>query len=195
MLGKLGLDFSALLEHSDRRMRLAAAMSPSTLPDPRSVAELAAALSEPEWLEAHFPGGAAHLDMHLRFHVLTVLLDRVKAHDADNTVVDALCTLIRKRAHPYFVELEWGRVLHWAFSERLVSLPNMGRSAPLPEAPTQTQMSILRALCEKTELWDRKNGNASLAFIRVQLPFDRKQLRHVAGDRKRPGLLELFRRR
>ena len=171
VLGKLGHDFSTLLEHSDRRMRLAAAMSPSTLHDARSVAELASALSEPEWLEAHFPSGAAHLDMHLRLHVLAVLLDRVKPPDADNTVVDALCTLIRKRAHPYAVEVEWGRVLHWAFPERLVSLPNMGRPAPLPEAPTQTQMLILRALCEKAEIWDPKNGNASLAFMRVQLPF------------------------
>jgi hypothetical protein len=195
VLGKLGHDFSTLLEHSDRRMRLAAAMSPSTLRDARSVAELASALSEPEWLDAHFPSGAAHLDMHLRFHVLAVLLDRVKARDADNTVVDALCTLIRKRAHPYAVEMEWGRVLHWAFAERIVSLPNMGRPAPLPEAPTQTQMSILRALCEKTEIWDRKNGNASLAFMRVQLPFDRRKLQHVAGDRKREGFLDLFRRR
>jgi hypothetical protein len=132
--------------------------------------------------------------MHLRFHVLAVLLDRVKACDADNTVVDALCTLIRKRAHPYFVEMEWARVLHWAFAERIVSLPNMGRPALLPEAPTQTQMLILRALCEKAELWDPKNGNASLAFMRVQLPFDRGRLRRVAGDRKRKGLLDLFRR-
>jgi hypothetical protein len=84
-------------------------------------------------------------------------------------------------------------VLHWAFAERIVSLPNLGRRAPLPEAPTQTQMLILRALCEKADLWDPKNGNASLAFMRVQLPFDRRQLRHVAGDRKRPGLLHLFR--
>ena len=89
--------------------------------------------------------------MHLRFHVLAVLLDRVTARDADKTVVDALCTLIRKRAHPYAVEMEWGRVLHWAFAERIVSLPNMGRPAPLPEAPTQTQMLILRALCEKAD--------------------------------------------
>ena len=62
---------------------------PATLHDPRSVAELASALSEPEWLEAAFPSGAAHLDLHLRFHVLTVLLDRVKAGDAENTVVEA----------------------------------------------------------------------------------------------------------
>jgi hypothetical protein len=193
MLGELGHDFSTLLAHSDRRMRLAAAMSSSTLHDPRSVAELASALSEPEWLEAEFPGGAAHLDMHLRFHVLTVLLDRVKAGDAENTVVEAICTLIHKRARPFTVDMEWGRVLHWAFAERIVSLPHKGEPAPLPDAPTQTQLAILQALCDKTELWDPKNGNASLAFKRVQLPFDRPRLRRLTGDRKRRGLLDLFR--
>ena len=195
MLGELGPDFSTLLEHSDRRMRLAAAMAPSTLHDPRSVAELASALSEPEWLEAEFPSGAAHLGMHLRFHVLAVLLDRVKASDAENTVVEAVCTLIHKRANRYSVDTEWGRVLRWAFAERIVSLPHEGKLAPLPHAPTQTQLAILQALCDKAELWDPKNGNASLAFKRVQLPFDRVQLRRVTGDRKRPSLLDLFRRR
>lgn len=185
VFGELGHDFSALFEHPDRRMRLAAAMSSSTLHDPRSVAELASALSEPEWLEAEFPSGAAHLALHLRFHVLTVLLERVKASDAENAVVEALCTLIRKRAHPYTADMEWGPVLHWAFSERIVSLPHEGELAPLPAALTQTQSAILRALYEKADLWNPRNGNASLAFKRVQLPFDRMRLGRLAGDRKR----------
>jgi hypothetical protein len=194
VLGESGHDFFALLEHADRRMRLAAAMSPATSHDPRSVAELAAALSEPEWLEAEFPNGAAHLDLHLRFHVLAGLLERVKASDAGKAVVEALCTLIRKRAHAYLVEMEWGRVLHWAFSERIVSLPHKGELAPLPDALTQTQSAILRALCDKAELWDRRNGNASFAFKRAQLPFDRKQLRRLTGDRQRLNVLSFFRR-
>ena len=181
MIGEPRPDFSTLLEHSDRRMRLAAAMSPSTLHDPRSVAELASALSEPEWLEAEFPSGAAHLDMHLRFHVLTVLLDRVKASGAENTVVEAICTLIHKRAGRYFVEMEWGRVLNWAFPERIVSLPHEGELAPLPDAPTQTQLAVLQALCDKKEIWDPRNENASLAFKRVQLPFDRLRLQSITA--------------
>jgi hypothetical protein len=195
ILGELGHDFSTLLDHSDRRLRLAAAISPSTVQDPRSVTELASALSEPEWLEAAFPHGAAHLQFHLRFHVLAVLLDRVKASDAANTVVQAICTLIRKRANDYTVEMEWGRVLHWAFPERVVSLPHAGKLAPLPEAPTPTQLAIIEALCDRSELWDPRNGNARLAFRRVQLPFERQRLRRITGDRKRPGFLDFFRRR
>jgi hypothetical protein len=194
LLGELGPNFSTLLEHSDRRMRLAAAMSPSTSHDPRSIAELARALSEPEWLEAEFPRGAAHLERHLRFDALAVLLDRVKASDAQSTVVEAICTLIHKRAGRYTADMEWGPVLHWAFPERIVNLPHVGELAPLPDAPTQTQLAILQALCDKSELWDPKNGNASLAFTRVQLPFDRTRLRLVAGNRKRLGLFSLFRR-
>jgi hypothetical protein len=116
------------------------------------------------------------------------------ASDAENTVVEAVCTLIHKRANRYSADMEWGRVLHWAFAERIVSLPHKGNLAPLPDAPTQTQLTILRALCDKAELWDPKNGNASLAFKRVQLPFDRLRLRRITGDRKRPSWLDLFRR-
>ena len=36
--------------------------------------------------------------------------------------------------------MEWGRVLHWAFAERIVSLPHKGEMAPLPDAPTQWQV-------------------------------------------------------
>lgn len=193
--------FSTLIGQSDRRMRLAAAMSSSTLHDRRAIAELCSALAEPEWLEAEFPSGTAHLDMHLRFHVLTVLLNRVKAGDAENNVIEAICTLIHKRAHPHTVDMEWGHVLHWAFSERIVSLPHQGTPAPLPDVLTPPQLAILRALCAKTQLWDPKNGNASLAFKRVQLPFDRLQLLRLTGDYKppgdykRPGLLDLFRRK
>src|SRR5262249_13146482 len=127
-------------------------------------AEVRLSRMEPEWLEAEFPSGAAHLVMHLRFHVLAVLLDRVKPSDAESTVVEAICTLIHKRAGPCTVDTEGGRVLHWAFPERIVSLPHKGESAPLPDAPTQTQLAILEALCDKKELWDPENGNASLAF-------------------------------
>lgn len=194
VLSELGHDFSSLLEHSDRRTRLAAAMSSSTLRDRRSVAEFVSALSEPEWIEAEFPNGAAHLGMHLRFYVLTALLDRVTAEQAENTVVEALCTLIRKRAGPYTVDMEWGPMLHWAFSERVVSLPYEGKPAALPDRLTQTQSAVLQALCDKAELWNPKNGNASLAFKRVQLPFDRGQLQRLTGGRKARGLLNLFRR-
>lgn len=195
ILGARGRDYSDLLGHGDRRLRLAAAMSPATTHDARGIAELAAALSEPEWLESAFPNGAAHLDFHLRFHVLAALLDRTKPHTADDTVIAALCTLLRKRAGKYTADMEWGPVLHWAFPERIVPLPHKGEFAPLPESLTPPQKAILRELCAKPLLWDRTNGNAGLAFKRIQLPFDRESLQRLAGESRQPGLLEWFRRK
>lgn len=176
VFGRLGYDMSELLPHADRRVRFAAAMSSSTLGDQRSVKELASAVSEPEWLEAEFPSGVAHLDMHLRFHALRALLERIQPENAEPYLIDAICTLIRKRAHKYTVDHEWGPVVHWAFHERLIQLPHSGATAPLPDTLTSAQAAILRTLCAKADLWDPSNGNASLAFKYVQLPYDRKAL-------------------
>lgn len=195
VLGERGVDFSNLLSHTDRRMRLAAAMSPGTSGDARSVSELVAAVSDPEWLEQAFPSGLAHLDMHPRFHVLKTLLDRTKAVDAEPSVIEALRVLVHKRAAKFTVDFEWGPVLHWAFAERIVKLPHKGEFAPLPTTLTPAQTAILRELCHKADFWDRTFGNGSLAFKRVQLPFDREALRRLAGETKRPGIFSLFRRK
>ncbi len=176
VFGALGHDVSKFLGSSDRRVRLSAAMSIGTQGDPRSVTELASAISEPEWLEAEFPNGAAHLDMHLRFHVLGALLDRTDPDATDSVVVNAICTLIDKRSGSWTVDDEWGRVLHWAFQDRLTKLPRDLPPARLPDSLTSTQAAILRTLCLKDELWDPKNGNASLAYKRIQLPYDRQVL-------------------
>lgn len=176
VFGELGHDFTPLLGHVDRRVRFAAAMSASTQGDQRSIAELASAVSEPEWLESEFPSGAAHLDMHLRFHVLRALLGRTQPENSTPYLIDAICTLIRKRAHKFTVDYEWGPVLHWAFHDRLIQLPHNGPTAPLPKVLTSAQAAILQSLCAKADLWDPKNGNANLNFKYVQLPYDRAAL-------------------
>lgn len=182
VFAELGYDMSHLFEAADRRIRLAVAMSVSTASDHWSVAELASAVSEPEWLEAEFPKGAAHLDMHLRFHVLRALLERTRPETVDSDAIDAICTLIEKRAHKYTVDFEWGRILRWAFHERLIELPHKGEIASLPDTLTVAQTAILRTLCAKADLWDPTNGNASLAFNYVQLPYDRKTLTELLPD-------------
>ena len=176
VLGERGVDVSQHLAHSDRRQRLAAAMSPATKGDAQSVAELAAALADPEWLEREFPNGAAHLGMHLRFHVLGALLQRIEPDDVDPSVVEALCTLIRKRANKHTVDWEWGPILTWAFGERRVTLPLRRDPDPLPPSLTRTQTAVVGALCNESHLWDPTNGNAKLCFLRVQLPYSREQL-------------------
>jgi len=181
VFGRLGRDMSGLLAHPDRRVRFAAAMSSSTPGDQRSAMELASAVAEPEWLEAEFPNGVAHLDMHLRFHALRALLERTQPENADPCLIDAICALLRKRAHKYTVDYEWGPVLRWAFHERLIQLPHSGPVAPLPDTLTSAQAAILRSLCANADLWDPTNGNASLAYKYVQLPYDREALRRLAG--------------
>ena len=96
-------------------------------------------------------------------------------------VVEAMCTLIRKRASKFTVDFEWGRIVNWAFQERQIDLPQVGDPAPLPETLTKAQTAILRSLCSNAELWDPSFGNASLAFKRVQLPYDRQVLCALAG--------------
>jgi hypothetical protein len=181
VLGQMGSDFTGLLDHPDRRVRLAAAMSPSSSQDSRGLRELAASLSEPEWLETEFPNGAAHLSMQFRFYVLAALFQRVKSAEAEGAVVEAVCTLIRKRASRYTVELEWGPMLSWLFPERVVNLPRTGDPAPLPQTLTATQRAVVQTLCDKRELWDKTNGTAGLAFMRVQLPFNRAEMQKLAA--------------
>ncbi len=176
VFGQLGHDITELLNHSDRRVRLSAALSKATQNNPQSITELAAAIAEPEWLEEAFPNGAAHLAMHLRFHVLSALLDRTNPDVVHPSITAAICTLIHKRSSQYTVDVEWGRVLHWAFQKRLIKLSHTGETAPLPDRLTSTQAAILRTLCAKDELWNPTNGNAHLAYRRVQLPYDRQVL-------------------
>lgn len=180
VLGEKSDEIARLLTHSDKRMRLSAAMSSSTKGNAQSIVELAAALSTPEWVETAFPKGAAHLDTHLRFHILDALLERVSPESVESFVVDAICTLIRERVSAYSVDSDWGKVLYWAFPDRLSSLSGRReagwKSAPLPTALNGVQSAVLRALCAKDDLWSRRNGNAKLAYARVQLPYNRQTI-------------------
>ncbi len=179
VFGELGENLIEFLKSDDRRIRLAASMSASTASDARSVEELAAAIAQPEWLEQEFPNGAAHVDMHLRFHVLGALLNRVDIETAPSFVIDSICVLIKKKAGKYTVDAEWGRVLTWAFKERLVQLPQKDDPAPLPDTVTRSQGNLLNTLFANDELWLPSNGNASLVYARIQLPYDRDILKNI----------------
>ena len=63
--------------------------------------------------------------------------------------------------------------MQWAFVERRIELPRQTDPAPLPTTLSAAQRAILQTLHDQEQLWDRTNGNASLCFMRVDLPFDR----------------------
>jgi hypothetical protein len=139
--------------------------------------ELARALRDLEWLEHTFPQGLAHRDMHLRFHVLSALLERCSPVTADATVIDALSHLIRQRASAFTADFEWGPILLWVFPERRAKLPIRDEEMlPLPQRLDQAQRVVLEALTKKSEIWNRTSGNAYLALRRVQLPQHRASI-------------------
>src|SRR5262245_40029472 len=173
-LDLLGENVAPLLHDPDRRIRLGAAMAKGTAGEKESVNELTSALADLEWLERAFPKGLAHQDMHLRFHVLSVLLDRTSSTAADSGLIAALRTVILQRASAFTADYEWGPILRWAFPERLAKLPMRDDDMlPLPRQLNAVQRAVLDALSRKDDIWNPTMGNAKLALRYVQIPHDR----------------------
>ena len=176
-LDLMGQNVARLLQDADRRIRLGAAMAKGTSGVTSSSDELARALRDLEWLEHTFPQGLAHGDMHLRFHVLSALLERCSPATAGAAVIDALGHLITRRASAFTADFEWGPILLWVFPERRAKLPIRDEDMlPLPQRLDAAQRVVLDALTKKSDIWNRRSGNASLALRRVQLPHDRASI-------------------
>jgi hypothetical protein len=176
-LDQLGQNVAPLLLHPDRRIRLGAAMAKGTRGVKSSSHELARALRDLEWLEYTFPRGLADRDMHLRFHVLSALLERCSSATASAAVIDALSHLITQRASAFTADFEWGPILLWAFPERRAKLPIRDEDMlPLPQRLDAAQRVVLDTLTKKSDIWNRSSGNAYLALRRVQLPQDRASI-------------------
>jgi hypothetical protein len=176
-LDLLGQNVAPLLLDADRRIRLGAAMAKGTRDVKSSNDELASALRDLEWLEHTFPQGLAHMDMHLRFHVLSALLERCSPVTAGATVIDALSHLITQRASAFTADFEWGPILLWVFPERRAKLPIRDEDMlPLPQGLDAAQRVVLDALTKQSDIWNRSSGNAYLALRRVQLPQDRASI-------------------
>jgi len=184
-LDLLGQNVAPLLLDADRRIRLGAAMANGTSGVKSSNDELAGALRDLEWLKQTFPQGLAHRDMHLRFHVLSALLERCSPVTANATVIDALGHLITQCDWALAADFEWGRILLWVFPERRAKLPIRDEDMlPLPQRLNRAQQVVLAALTKNSVIWNRSLGNAYLAFRRVQLPQDRaKILQCLAAER------------
>jgi len=58
---------------------------------------------------------------------------------------------------------------------------------PLPQSLDAAQRVVLDALTTKSDIWDRRSGNASLALRRVQLPHDRASILRCLAAEGRPG--------
>src|SRR5262245_35480116 len=184
-LDLLGQNVAPLLLDADRRIRLGAAMAKGTRGVQSSNDELACALRDLEWLKQTFPQGLAHRDMHLRFHVLSALLERCSPVTANATVIDALSHLITQRASAFTADFEWGPILLWVFPERRAKLPvrdeeMLGLARTLDNA----QRVGVDALRKKSSIWECRLWSVVVAFRRVQLPQDRaKILQCLAAER------------
>ena len=123
------------------------------------------------------PAAEANGDMHLRFYVLSALLERCSPVTAGTTVIDALSHLITQRASAFTADFEWGPILLWVFPERQAKLPIRDEDMlPLPQPLDTAQRVVLDALTKKSDIWNRSSGNAYLALRRVQLPQDRASI-------------------
>ena len=176
----LPIDLERLLDSPDRRLRLAAAMSPQAANSPAAMEELVSAVGDVEWTEDAFASGVPTMSYHFRFSILQELLSRVDADSAAPDAVAAICDQLSKRAKKFTVDQEWGRAIQWAFADRKVSLP-IGDSelASLPTEFSPTQRAILEEVLAIDDLWDPTFGNASGALRRVQLPPDREALQRL----------------
>lgn len=167
-------------------------MSPAVSCDSQALEELVQAVNDVEFLEASFPDGAPTLQGHLRFSVLQALLQRVEARKVEPHVIDAICNQLAKRAEMYTVDLEWGPVVQWVFAERQVQLPiDDSEMEALPTELTYAQRSVLETLAAIDGLWDPKFGTGSLAFRRVQMPYDRRVIERLLRPKRRRRLWSL----
>lgn len=175
-----------LLDHPDRRLRLAAAMNPGLSENRVAINQLIDAMNDVPFLEANFPEGAPTLMGHFRFSVLQAALERVPAVRADRQMVDAICNQLATRTTKACADFEWGPAVQWAFAERRVMLPmDDADMEALPTVLTYPQRSVLETMIGIDELWDPRFGNGSLAFRRVQLPYDRQALGRLLGAKRR----------
>jgi hypothetical protein len=92
-----------------------------------------------------------------RFAVVAQLVERVTDFEQ---LADAAVAVARI-ASKYCVDHEWGPLLAKAFPD------GTGK------VKTAAQRRYLGALLENAELWDPTNGNASLLFMKLGLPYDR----------------------
>lgn len=174
-LAEAGVDVSPWLSDADPAVRACAALG---LPDsPAATAVLLDALKDPGAADEWFAERPTRFQAHVRFHLLENLLGR------GLPFADLLPTAVRlvRMASHYTVDSDIAPLLKAAFpGAHADSQPG---TQPPPTDLKGPQRDFLKALVANEGLWDPRNGNAHLAFMRVGLPHDRRAVADIANGR------------
>lgn len=165
-LGDLGVDTTPWLSDDDAAIRACAAMSLTGSAEATAV--LVDLLRDPLATDEWFARRPSRFDM--RVHV--GLLQNLVAREVTLGEILPACLAVIRIAHGGLgADLTWGPILQVAFPDAEFQ-PGV-RPDP-PSGLDEDQRAVLRELVANDALWDRSDGNAKLARMRVGLPDERE---------------------
>jgi hypothetical protein len=173
-VGELGGDTSPWLEDADEAIRACSAVYLPT--EPAAAQHLLAVLSAPEDLKNWFGEPPWRHD-----GVRERLLEGLLAQDLAFAEMLPAAVAIAQTADPWFPDHDWGLLLGKAFPD-VVFEPGV-QPAP-PRTLDHAQRTFLRALVANDKIWDRSNGSAHLARMRVGIPHTQSEVLRLLGERQ-----------
>lgn len=174
-IGELGGDTGPWLSDPDVAIRACSAVY---LPaDPAAAQPLLAVLSQPEDLKTWFAEPPWR-----HYGVRERLIEGLLERDLTFTEILPAAVAIAETADPYFPDQDWGLLLRLAFPD-VVFEP--GVQPPPPGPLDDAQRAYLRALVGNDEIWDKTNGSARLARMRVGIPHTQAEVLALLGESPR----------
>ena len=179
-LGQAGGDVSAYLLDPDAAVSACAALFVQT---PQATGVLIDALTHPGQVNSWFDSQdrPAFFPMHTRYTLLAEVIGRQVTIEE---LLPAAVPLIAASHGGLAADSEWGPILQLAFPDAGF---RPGVRPPLPERLTSAQRTVLEALAANESLWNPRDGNASLARMKVGAPDDRTALlEYLRSERRDP---------
>jgi hypothetical protein len=172
-LGDLGSDTTRWLSDDDPAIRACAALSLTGSAEATAV--LVEALRDPLAVDEWFARRPSRFDMRVHFGLVANLL----ARDVGLAeILPACLPVVRVAEGGLWSDMTWGPILLRTFPG-VEFLPGV-RPDP-PRNLNEAQKAVLRELVANDDLWDRRDGNANLARMRVGLPDDRDAVAGLAS--------------
>jgi hypothetical protein len=164
-LGDLGADTTPWLSDDDPAIRACAALSLTSSVEATAV--IVEALQDPLAVDEWFTSRPSRFDMRVHFGLVANLL----ARDIGLAeILPACLSVVRVAKGGLWTDMTWGPILLRTFPG-VAFLPGV-RPDP-PRKLDEAQKAVLRELLANDDLWDRRDGNAKMARMRVGLPDDR----------------------
>ncbi len=172
-LGHLGADTTPWLADDDAAIRACAALSLTGSAE--ATAALVEALRDPLGADEWFARRPSRFDMRVHFGLVANLLDRDAALAE---ILPACLSAVRVAKGGLWANMTWGPILLRTFPG--VDFQPGVRPDP-PRDLDEAQKAVLRELVANDDLWAPRDGNASLARMRVGLPDDRDAVARLAS--------------